>query len=470
MLTIRTEERPKVSTLKEVLNIYLSSFKNTSIHFNETDILSVSPIFRNKNFSFNYEVNICNRRIIDILGQETIPLKIVSGPSSFIDFLLFENDTLVAMIEETKTDDSESRNTAVYQRASKFVYANILFPNIKKFMLYTSQFDPRDKPSDTAIFGTRLLKTIGVNIVSRNIYYSSLLPFENIDDIISYKWNMRRPPACNTPVLVTKNNSWDTCLSMLPHGIFISGILSKPFLAGNIGHDPNIGCLTLISQAIRYLDFSRTLPIFITHHGVSQDYINRNSSNKFLYIASSLNVKLYGLNYEYEKYNYNTLRDNYFSDIVNSEKITTIFTHLILEHSKLGALIYENHAGCERGYFYSLNGIAITLPKRLHAQQLYIPDLIIRLNSGLVLNIEGKKLSTLSAGLSDILNYDLIENEYIKPNYGDNIQRWVTTYGGNIDNIPHSQVLIHINYNGQIILNPNAPPELREAINFFYNI
>lgn len=462
MLIIRTEERPKVTTLKEVLNIYLSSFKDSPILFNEIDKLSITPVFKNKLFTFDYQIQIYNDRIIKILDQDTISLKIVSGSSSFIDFLLFENDNLVAMIEETKTDDGESRNTGVYQRASKFVYANILFPNVKKFILYTSQFDGNNRPSDTAIFGSKLLKTIGVHIVGKNSHYNLLTPFNNVQEIVDFKWNMRRPPAGNTPVLITVDSSWDTTLQQYEGGIFISGILSKPNIAGNIAHDPNIGCLTLISHAIRHLNCN--LPILITHHGVSQNYIDRNRSNKFLYIAASLNVYLYGLDYEPPSYNYIALKISYFSDSVNSEKITTIFTHLLLEHSGLGSLIYENHAGCERGYFYASNRTAITLPKRVNNQQLYIPDLIIRLNSGLVLNIEGKKISTLQAGLSDILNYNLIENEYIKPNYGTNIQRWVTTYGSHVDSIPHPQVLLHINSTGEILLNPKAPPELKQVL------
>ena len=41
------------------------------------------------------------------------------------------NDTPVFVIEETKTDDSESRNTGVYQRATKFVYLDYFYQNQK---------------------------------------------------------------------------------------------------------------------------------------------------------------------------------------------------------------------------------------------------------------------------------------------------------------------------------------------------
>lgn len=47
------------------------------------------------------------------------------------------------IIEETKTDDSESRNTGIYQRASKFVYASSIFPNARKIMLYSLQISQK---------------------------------------------------------------------------------------------------------------------------------------------------------------------------------------------------------------------------------------------------------------------------------------------------------------------------------------
>ena len=40
------------------------------------------------------------------------------------------SDTPIYAIEETKTDDSESRNTGIFQRASKFVYIEYYYPNI----------------------------------------------------------------------------------------------------------------------------------------------------------------------------------------------------------------------------------------------------------------------------------------------------------------------------------------------------
>src|SRR3712207_3494984 len=104
---------------------------------------------------------------------------------------------------------------------------------------YTTLFR---SPSETASFGTRLLKTIGVQIIGKNYYYNSLLPFNSIDEIINFKNNMRRPPVGNTPILIKQD--------LISGSYSISGVLSKPKEEGNIAHDPNIGALTLISAGI----------------------------------------------------------------------------------------------------------------------------------------------------------------------------------------------------------------------------
>ena len=119
-LWILTEERPK----QEVLQIIFQYFaKDYSFGF-FTQTLRILPILENNKFTFTYQVTgfICNK-------VDKVFIKTVSGYSSFVDFLIFYqieqptiNDIPIYAIEETKTDDSESRNTGVYQRCSKFVW------------------------------------------------------------------------------------------------------------------------------------------------------------------------------------------------------------------------------------------------------------------------------------------------------------------------------------------------------------
>ena len=120
-LWILTEERPK----KEVIITIIKKFSEDRNMIDPTvDQLRILPILENGRFIFRY-------RVVGISCQEIneILLEVISGASSFVDFLIFHQDKRpsysdepIYAIEETKTDDSESRNTGVYQRCSKFVF------------------------------------------------------------------------------------------------------------------------------------------------------------------------------------------------------------------------------------------------------------------------------------------------------------------------------------------------------------
>ena len=113
-----TEERPKVDVVKKILDIYCE--KNCK--GKEITKINIIPIIKHSIFT---------GFVVDgyrIDGIEKIILKIVSGYSSFVDYLLFESENLPnenepfknlkIAIEETKTDSTESRNTAAGQRAT----------------------------------------------------------------------------------------------------------------------------------------------------------------------------------------------------------------------------------------------------------------------------------------------------------------------------------------------------------------
>lgn len=98
------------------------------------DNVRILPIVEKGVFNFAYE-------IIGVRSNQIakIYLEIISGQSSFVDYLVFFQshrptlqDIPCYLIEETKTDDSESRNTGVYQRITKFVYAHIFIQILKK--------------------------------------------------------------------------------------------------------------------------------------------------------------------------------------------------------------------------------------------------------------------------------------------------------------------------------------------------
>ena len=456
-LYILTEERAKPNVVEDILKIYSKEYNKKL----KTSELKIVPNINSKEI-FNNEFKIVNA---DIDGIGDIILKIASGNSSFVDFLVFEQPTapkesainnendgnnLKLLIEETKTSDKESRNTGVYQRMSKFVYADYFYPNTPKIMLYNiAEPDDVKIPSDTNVFGTNMLLTQNVIIIGKDLKHFD--KFKSIDELIDYKNGMRKPPAGNVPIEITKNKD----------SIEISGRLEKPQGQGNIGHDPNIGALTAISKTLRCLGWDKD--IIITKHGVKQEYVNKTRSNKFFNISSILNMKLDGINMEDKKIELK----QYWHYEKNSEKNGTILLHLVgITDSPNTEAIYENHAGCERGYFYSNTGEALALPKKdKNGVNLYLPDLILKNEENKeILLIEGKQSKTLEQGLEEIKHFESIEDEFIKKYYPDySITRWVTTFGEDIyGNELHPKVLFHLNKDGTYLLNKNSPKWLKD--------
>jgi len=441
---ILTEERPKESVVKTILELLQSDF---NITLNIENVV-INPIIEESIFKFTYIVE-----GVRSANFENIYLKLVSGNSSFIDYLVCKQEhepedgdcsNILMAVEETKTSDKESRNTGVSQRATKFIYAKKYCPHAKLYMLYNDELenDEDKKPSDTNIFGTNILLTLGVKIVGKS-NLAWFTPFSSIDEVIAFKNEMRDPPDGNVPVKITKNDNV----------IYISGRLSKPKDAGNIGHDPNIGTLSMISGVLRALGWTRR--IVITRHGTTQQYVSRNKTNKFLYVCKLLNLEMDGLAITYP----DTYREKYWHYEKSSEKVASILLHIMCSNVGI-RYIYENHAGCERGYFKNVNGNLITLPKKdTHGENLLIPDVILSdtTNRNIYL-IEGKKLTTLQVGLAEIEDYDSIEDEYIKVEYPNfNYYRYLSIFGGHCTFLPDRKIMLYLNSDGLIILNRDLP-------------
>lgn len=446
-LWLLTEERPKPSVILQIIKLYCEDFADTDYQQGE---VKIRPIIVNGFFKFVYVVE-----GIKVLKAENIFIKTVSGNSSFLDFLLFKqknepcegskHDNLIMAIEETKTNDDESRNTGVYQRGSKFVYIKPYYNNVSLYMLYNDELESREtkKPSDTSIFGTNILLTLGVKIVGKQID-KWFKPFKTLEELINFKAAMRKPPIGNVPIEIRKYDN----------NIEISGRLAKPADSGNIGHDPNIGALSMISACIRKLGWKGG--ITITHHGVTQNYVNSTKGkNKFLYICGILGIYLNNIIMPSEV----KLPDLYWHYEKKSEKMADILLHLQTIYNGMKS-VYENHAGCERGYFKTSYGTNITLPKKdLQGINLFLPDVVLYdQNSEFIFLVEGKMLSTLQKGLNEIKNYDSIEREYIHQYYPKaKIIRCLSIFGGDLKQIPHPAVLFYLSNSGRIIINKHAP-------------
>lgn len=455
-LWILTEERPKKETLQLIFEYFAKDqecgFFGDSIH--------IIPILNaDKCFEFTYEVIgfKCAR-------VNRIYIKTVSGSSSFTDFLVFYQDTEptdtdvpLYAIEETKTDDSESRNTGVFQRCSKFVLIENYYPGAKKVMLYALQIDAKKAPTATNIFGTRLLRTYGVDILGKDIDNDVFKPFCSVDELIKYKNSMSQPPKGNVPISLIKNE----------YKIQISGRLIK---SGSLSHDPNIGALSIISAVLRKLGWDKEIEI--TKHGLLQKHLGSagKRNNKFVLIANQLNLKLEGLSLPQVVW-----PSKYWRYDMKGEKLGTIFLHIVVENFTESYSIFENHAGCEKGYFKTANGEHLALAKYADKdaykagdknQIVFIPDLVLLdIDKKESITIEGKKYQNMQQGIDELNNYDSFDSLYLKKYYPTyKIVRTVVLYGGRETKVVEVQVGFLLNEQGYLALGVEAPSLFTRAI------
>ncbi len=451
-LWILTEERPKIKVIATILEYFAKDYKSACF----IDNIRIIPILDEKGaFTFIYEVKGLDSKIVN-----KIYLITVSGKSSFIDFLIFyqkkqpnEKDSPIYAIEETKTDDSESRNTGILQRATKFVYLNFYYPKIKKILLYNIKIQRKKTVSKTSIFGTRCLLTLGVEIIGGSECNKNLAPFNSIDDIITEREKIRPPPKGNAPIQIKKGEN----------KITISGRLVKN---NSLSHDPNIGALTLISATLRKLGWDKEIEI--TMHGLNQTQITGN--NKFIKIAEKLCITLASLTLPQAIPN-----KLYWYYEKKSEKLVTIFLHIAVENFSHGFSIYENHAGCERGYFITKKGDHIVVEKYQNKclykqgnknQIIHIPDIVlVDDNLKEIINIEGKIYTKRCQGIKELNNFDAFELLYIKKYYQEyDIIRTLVLYGSLEVKIGETKVSFLLNENGAIFINCSSPNIFKEAI------
>lgn len=149
--------------------------------------------------------------------------------------------------------------------------------------------------------------------------------------------------------------------------------------------------------------------------------------------------------------------------------------HIAVESFTAGYSIFENHAGCEKGYFIKSNGTPIPLEKYVnrdrykagdHTAIYAIPDLILLDPENLtIIDIEGKKYCNVNNGINELQNYTDIERDYIQKDYPHfKIVRTVVLYGSNETTIKQVEVGFLLNRHGDMILGIVPPALFCEAI------
>jgi len=451
ILWILTEERPKL----EVVEIIVRRFSEKLSHKINVSGLRIRPIFlENKKFAMEYEVLGVTSDLVS-----AVRIKIVSGNSSFTDYLIYFQAELprpeqppFMVIEETKTDDRESRNTGVFQRASKFVYLDLFYPGVERAMLYNIQVGETYDPTETNIFGTRCLKTLGVEILGKRDAVAQLSPYGSLNELIASRSAMRRPPRGNVPIAIVAGSD----------EVSISGRLVKN---DSLSHDPNIGALSLISATVRKLGWTKR--IRIVQHGLSQGMLG--ARNKFVQIANHLDLEVDGLNLPAA-----ITPTTYWRYEVSGEKITTILIHLALEEQSTERIVFENHAGCEKGYFLEPDGSPLAVAKRVvgidgkmkrDSPPIQLPDLVIvddRRKEAIV--IEGERAENLSAGVRQLATFSNFEQSYLARYYpGFSVRRVVVLFGGPDSDSGYDPAVMRLSDTGRLLFSKSCPKAIVEA-------
>ncbi len=450
-LWILTEERPKKEVIETIFLKYLND-KNISGFI---DPIRILPVLCDNHFSFIYKATGLNTAKID-----NIYIKIISGTSSFVDYLVFENkneptqnDIPVYAIEETKTDDKESRNTGVYQRCSKFVYIDFFYANVSKIMLYNLQIEQKKEATRTYIFGTKMLKTLGVEILGKKgIDSKKYNPFTSIDELIELKNSMPTTKNGISVKLIRKENS-----------IEISAKLEK---GGRLASDPSIGMTTIMSACLRELGWRKD--IIITQHNLpNQQSVGKN--NKFIQIANQLNIKIKNLTIPTVK-----LKEKYWYYETNGEKIGTIFLDIVIDEFSKGFTIYHNHAGCERGYFLTSDNQKLAVEKYTDREKykagdkskiFALPDLVLKDEyEKLIINIEGEMHKNAKQGIKQLKGFDAFEDSYVSKYYPSfDIVRTVVLYGSESAKKPIGKISFILSVTGKILVNIKAPKLFKDS-------
>ncbi len=434
---ILTEESISISEISKIVK-EVSIKKNIEIKFKD---LKITPTILNDRFYHEYKAyNFTSNEVKEILIYGFgAPSK-----SPLVDFLvyfqstkpspeqLFEN--CIFAIEATKTNNNDSRNTSLGQRAGKFVHLNY-YLETKQYNTTPVMFKthPQEDDTDSVKFIGRLLNHLPVKTEFWGTKNFSYKKFESLDDLITEKNNIadKNDRTNDTPMYIRRETN----------EIRVSGRLANPGSTGSkkdnytgkIGHDPNQGQLAIIAKSIR--DFGVKEKIIISDHDLNPNEVSK-QNNKFIKFANYIDFEIDGCQIQKSSFN-----KTYFKYLTkNNEKIASILAQVILINKGMKT-IFENHGGCEKSFIYldlidkDVDVKYKEFPKNYSQGQRKIPDLImLNEQSKIIYLYEGKTSKNKHKGLEEIKNYQDLENDILAKHYPNySFERRLIIEGGEKD-------------------------------------
>jgi hypothetical protein len=356
----------------------------------------------------------------------TVVLRLVKGSGSFVDYIVYdhanpngETSVPILLLESTKTSDSESRNTAINQRYTKFAVARKRYPSTKCVLYFNK---PHNAVTATSLFGRRLLSTLGVEVFDPNGSLLADAPaFTCVEELIAAKNNIKEKKG-NVSVKIQE---------IEPNLYRINAKLSKGQNT-TICHDPNKGLITGIAGSIFRMNSAAEFRI--ADHAVDVNKIPKKLTDKFWYANNRYDLRLEGS----DASSLNSAFDNpYWKYETQSEKSATILFQHCCEQ-KQWHTIYHNHSSSARSHFTDGQNIDRQVPK-----DITIPDVVLINDERRIIRIcEGKIKKDVLMGVNQLNNLTkFIEYtmEYY-PTY--TIERGLCLYLPNLSEVSAMQAIV----------------------------
>lgn len=337
-------------------------------------------------------------RIEGILCEEfaDIRYKIVKGETSFPDSIHFfqvekptSKDIPTYICEDTKNGFDESGNMTD-QRSEKFALAKATWPTAKCVYVVNTKPDGKQEPYNCHKRAMKRMRTNG----HKSIVSSFDKDGYTLLEVGSYK---------TVQELVNE----DQRLTTIDTGDIHLDIPLWKSKNPKTTSDPNVGVTCSVVETLNTLGFKGTL--WIKNHYLDIGMFDgKNKLSRILrhFVDDNFQIHIEGYGYiKSEKYT----GENYFGFIEDTnEKVASIALENIFENLDDWEIIFDNHAGCSKGYFYTGNE-HIAVPKQTpkigekKPVDLGLPDLVV-INYKLkkILIIEGESKNNIEKGYEQI--------------------------------------------------------------------
>ena len=403
--TILTEETPNIDEIKLMLSevgVNLpTTTSNEDIVPNITDHIVKSTICGEK-IRKKFK-GVWSLEVDDLI----LTIMLFKGKTSCVDYMLFNGDVdlttgnageALVILESTKTSDNGdgSRNTAVYQRITKFTTFDTMYPNFKgKKIMFWCNSVWKDTLTPTAMIGMRLMTTLNVELYASNEgkivdikKKYGVKKYQSCDEIIKTKNDVKQKKG-NTSIRLFRE---DNVISI---GLKLDKGNGKD--AGKISHDPNVGYLSATINAFEKITKDpKKNKYIIKNHNIKQKYFDKCPESKLWYSIGNIDIEFEGCIIKKRP----TLPTKYFTiESEMTEKLATI----LYDQVSSNETIFSNHGGCAltciKGLGDSMCSVGQKMPR---------PDIVFRNDSLKEIEIiEGKIEKEINKGINQLSDVHL---------------------------------------------------------------